>query len=323
MSRYILFLLLSSTLFVPWQLFANPTKQLESAFATSLVLTDGDSITLGYGNFDPNKFISPHHSQANEVDSLGLRNQLSLYAIPYDWALAKPIWGYQTKLLAQVSYLHQERSIRTFADTVPDLNSETMQSAKLGISFEKPISSKWFYQGSLNSHYMHYQNDYAYLSEQSEQLLKPLIEGIYNNVQSNALVLNPSVALIYRLPRDWGYYEYKLNFNYYYGWALSQPQQLNSVNPESWQTQNGIKATFNMFKFYDFQQSFYIKAQRVDLGADSKEPLGTDHFYEYGFGVLWDVTKWTDWFENFGIGININNGSNLDGGSIVFYFNEL
>ncbi|MBE0457519.1 Solitary outer membrane autotransporter beta-barrel domain [Pseudoalteromonas prydzensis] len=319
-SKTLLILAITCT---PSTLFANPTKQLESAFATSLVFTDGDSITLGYGNFDPNKFISPHHNAANEVDSLGLRNQLSVYAIPFDWALTKPVLGYQTKLVTQVSYLHQKQSVRTFADTLPDLNSEIMQSAKIGISFKKPISSKWFYQASFNSHYMHYQNDYAYLSEQSERLLKPLVEGIYTNVQSNAVIFNPNISLIYRLPRDWGYYEYKLNVNYYYGWALSQPQQLNSINPESWQTQNGIKATFNMFKFYNFQQSFYVKAQRIDLGADSQKPLGIDHFYEYGFGVLWDVTNWTDWFENFGIGININNGSKLDGGSIVFYFNEL
>ncbi|URQ92558.1 Solitary outer membrane autotransporter beta-barrel domain [Pseudoalteromonas sp. SCSIO 43101] len=36
-----------------FNLYASPTKQLETAFATSLVLTDGDSITLGFGDFDP------------------------------------------------------------------------------------------------------------------------------------------------------------------------------------------------------------------------------------------------------------------------------
>lgn len=50
--------------------------------------------------------------------------------------------------------------------------------------------------------------------------------------------------------------------------------------------------------------------------------LETDHFYEIGAGMLLDTSKFTDLAENIGIGININKGSSLYGGSIVFYFNE-
>ncbi|MCQ8878434.1 Solitary outer membrane autotransporter beta-barrel domain [Pseudoalteromonas shioyasakiensis] len=303
--------------------YANATKELESSFATALVLTDGDSITLGYGNFDPKSFFDSSHKPENDDGIIDLRHQLSLYSIPYDYELTPQFWGYKSTLHSQISYLKQRQNIRFFEDIVADSDTDSMHSAMIGISFEKPISSKWFYRLRINSHLMHFENDYNYNSERSQAELKPQIDGLYTNIQSNALMLNPTASLIYRLPRHWGYYEYKLKFSYYYGWALSQPQQLDSVRPESWQTNNGIKANFNMLKIYDFQQSFYVKAQRVDLGADSRPPLGTDHFYEYGFGVLWDVSKWTDWFDNFGIGININNGSSLDGGTIAIYFNEI
>lgn len=55
-----------------FNLYANPTKQLETAFATSLVLTDGDSITLGMGDFDPQALFDPQHSSKDE-DSIALR----------------------------------------------------------------------------------------------------------------------------------------------------------------------------------------------------------------------------------------------------------
>lgn len=303
---------------------ANAKKDLEQTFAAALVLTDGDSITLGYGNFNPTKLLSPHHEDLNEnEDSLDLRKQLSLYSIPFDFTLDQTIWGHKATLHNQVSYLKQSRDISIFTREPTDFSDEKMYSATIGLSIEEPISSKWFYRARISSHLMHYENEYDFNSYQSKQQLKPLIEGTYANLQSNTLIFNPNASVIYRLPRAWGHYEYKLKFNYYYGWALSQPNLVNTINPESWQTSNGIKANFNMFKVFDSQQSFYVKAQRIDLGADSREPLNTDHFYEYGLGVLWDVSRWTDWFNNFGIGVNINNGSSLDGGTIVIYFNEI
>ncbi|MDN3379849.1 MULTISPECIES: Solitary outer membrane autotransporter beta-barrel domain [unclassified Pseudoalteromonas] len=321
--RYIILLICFTSALFSLQLYANATKELESSFATALVLTDGDSITLGYGSFDPKNFFDSSDKPDNSSDLIDLRHQLSLYSIPYDYELTEQIFDYISTLHSQVSYLKQKQNIRFFDDVIADSDTDSMHSAMLGLSIEKPISSKWFYRLRINTHLMHFENQYNYNSEQSLAKVKPLFEGLYTNIQSNALVLNPNASLIYRLPRNWGYYEYKLKFSYYYGWALSQPEQLDPVRPESWQTNNTIKANFNMFKVFDFQQSFYLKAQRVDLGADSRTPLGTDHFYEYGFGVLWDISNWTKWLDNFGIGVNINNGSSLDGGTIVIYFNEI
>lgn len=250
---------------------ANATKQLEYSFATALVLTDGDSLALGYGNFDPKKLISPHHANAIDANAVDLRQQLSLFSVPFDWHVSRKVLGFDVNVHSQVSYLKQSQTINVFENAAADSSEETMHSAMLGMSFEKPIGSKWFYKGQLNTHLMHYKNDYAYVSKQSQIALKPLVEGLYTNIQSNALILNPSASLMYRLPRPWGYYEYKLEASYYYGFALSQPEKLNSVNPESLQINNGIKAKFNMFDFYKFQQALYVKAQRVDLHADSQQ----------------------------------------------------
>ena len=83
-----------------------------------------------------------------------------------------------------------------------------------------------------------------------------------------------------------------------------------------------MKAKFDLGYIVNMQPAFYLKAQRVDLAADSKAGFEVDHFYEYGFGVLFDVSPYTTWFTNLGIGLNIHTGSVLEGGSIVFYIDE-
>lgn len=322
MPSYLLITLCILSLFSS-NTFANAKKQLESAFAGSLILTNGESISLGYGNFDPNILINTHQNNLEADEALALRQQLTLYSLPFDFNFNEPILNHRGTFHTRVSYLEQRHNVAIFNKKQADINTEKIFNATIGASIEHSIGSKWFYSAGINSHLMHYNNDYIYNSQQSKQRLKPLLDGNYVNISSNSVIINPNASLTYKLPRDWGHYEYKLKFEYYYGWALSQPQSLKSINPESWQINNAIKANFNMFSFFDFTQSFYVKAQRVDLGADAIAPLGTNHFYEYGFGFLWDVSHWTDWFDNFGIGINIHNGSALNGGTIVIYFNEI
>ena len=302
---------------------ANAKKDLESTFAASLILTNGDSISLGYGNFDPDTLIDPHHHTIDETEALALRNQLTLYSIPYDFNFNDPILGFTASFHTQVSVLEQKHNVALFDNQKTDVNTDKMLNATVGLNMEQLLNSNWLYRVRINSHLMDYNNNYLYNSQQSKQQLKPLVNGTYTNISSRSVNINPSASLIYKHPKAWGYYEYTLKFEYYYGWALSQPHSMKSVNPESWQINNAVKANFNLFSFFNFTQSFYIKAQRVDIGADAVAPLDTSHFHEYGFGFLWDVSQWTDWFDNVGVGINIHNGSALEGGSIVIYFNEI
>ena len=99
--------------------FANPTKQLESAFATSLVLTDGDSITLGFGDFDPQTLFDSQHANKDE-DSIALRKELKLYSIPYTWQLDEPVYQHKLSLTSKVSYLNQSDFISLFDNVADD-----------------------------------------------------------------------------------------------------------------------------------------------------------------------------------------------------------
>ena len=60
-----------------------------------------------------------------------------------------------------------------------------------------------------------------------------------------------------------------------------------------------------------------------DLGGDLGDALGNHYYYEAGVGWLLDVRKINIPFvDNVGIGINLNYGSVLRGGTLVLLFNE-
>lgn len=83
-----------------------------------------------------------------------------------------------------------------------------------------------------------------------------------------------------------------------------------------------MKLHYSLSHYNSHTESVYIKLQRSDISGDMVSSLNTHHFYEIGIGILIDTTKLTDLADNVGIGINLNKGSSLYGGSIVFYFNE-
>ncbi len=119
--------------------YANPTKQLETAFATSLVLTDGDSITLGIGDFDPQTLFDLQHANRDE-DSIALRKKLRLYSIPYTWQLDEPIYQHKLSLTGRVSYLNQSDFISLFDNVADDYISETVYNGMIGFNAEKLLA---------------------------------------------------------------------------------------------------------------------------------------------------------------------------------------
>ncbi len=65
-----------------------------------------------------------------------------------------------------------------------------------------------------------------------------------------------------------------------------------------------------------------MQASRFDLGGDLEGPLGNHYYYEAGVGWLLDIHERIPFIDNIGIGINLNYGSLLRGGTLVLLFNE-
>jgi len=311
----------------PISLAFDATKNFEEAFATAVVLTDNDTISLGFGNFNPEVLLKP--SQPHLVDhlttgdSLELRNQLSVFSVPYTYILNEKNKEWSDKITFHLAYIKQDTTHNLFDDTQlqPDDNIDKIYSSYLAYSRYIPLSKRWKLRMRLGGYLMHYDNSHNYNSSLSKSF-EPRLDGVYFNTQANAAIIEPNAKLTYTKDKSWGKWELSSDFNYFTGKVYSGSASSKNAKPSGWRVNNTVKFHYDLNLSKLDAESLYVKFQRSDIGGDMNSALDTAHFYEFGVGILLDTRKLTDWVENVGVGININHGSSLNGGSIVFYFNE-
>ena len=230
---------------------------------------------------------------------------------------------YKDEITASLSYIKQKNKTDLLSQsTVTDDNKDEIYSAYFAYSKHRQLNEHWDFRLRIGSYLMHHENKFNYNSEESKQY-QDEFDGIYFNLSSNAFIIEPNVNLTYSKPKDWGKWQYISDLNVFTGKTFNGAQSSQGANPNGWRLNNAVKLHYdlNISRFH--AESVYVKFQRSDIGGDMVTSLGTEHFYELGLGVLLDTSKFTDLADNVGIGINIHHGSNLNGGSIVFYFNEL
>lgn len=317
---FVLFLFLfNSTL----ALAAGPSHIFEEAFATAIVLSDSESISLGIGNFNPDTLLKPTHQHLTEGDSITLRNELKVYALPYTFVVNSENKQWSDKVMLRLAYIRQDSSHDLFAGTnlQPDHNIDKVYSFYSAYSNYQPLAENWKLRLRLGSYLMHYENNHQYNNPLSTAF-KPALEGIYFNTMANAAIIEPNVKLSYTRPKNWGKWQFSTDINYFIGKVYSGSASSRGASPEGWRINNGVKIHFDVNKANLHTESIYLKFERIDMHGDMVASFQTDHFYEAGIGVLLDIHKYTSLADNIGIGININKGSDISGGSIVFYINE-
>lgn len=326
---------LKSLIFLLFTLLTNHATAknkvyFEELFSTAVVLTDSETITLGVGNFDPEKLLKPHEKDFTESDSIKLRNELTVYSIPYTWVLSEnkpkgqPVsFFYKDELTVSISYLKQKNKTDLLAQSaITDDNKDEVYSAYFAYSKHRQLNDNWDFRLRIGSYLMHHKNTFHYNSEESLQYQDEL-DGVFYNLSANAFIIEPNVKLTYNKEKNWGKWQYLSDLNVFTGKTFNGAQSSQDANPNGWRLNNAFKLHYDLNKSKFHAESVYLKLQRSDIGGDMVNTLGTDHFYELGMGLLLDTSKFTDLADNVGIGINIHKGSNLNGGSIVFYFNEL
>ena len=105
------------------------------------------------------------------------------------------------------------------------------------------------------------------------------------------------------------------------GQSLNADNEAHEFRTEAWYWSNGfaMKTPFTMEGWSKY--GLWIRLSRTDMGGDLDGALGDNHYYEAGIGWLVDTRKNSSFFENAGFGININYGSVLRGGTIIFMYN--
>ncbi len=173
----------------------------------------------------------------------------------------------------------------------------------------------------LGGYLMHHKNKHHYNSGFSKSL-KPALDNAYFNTRANAAIIEPNIQLTYTQATDWGKWRVTSDLNYLIGRVYSGSKAIVGATPEGVRLNNGVKLHFDIHNNPFDAESIYLNLQRTDMHGDMTNSFQTDHFYTMGLGILFDTHKFKDLVKNMGVGLNLNVGTSLSGGSIVFYFNE-
>ncbi|MCA0937550.1 Solitary outer membrane autotransporter beta-barrel domain [Vibrio alginolyticus] len=298
-------------------------KEYERNFAVSVVLSDSDVFTVGFSDFDPNDSFNLNNEDIGSSDSVNLRKQVSLITLPFDFNIfedeEKSTNQYQLK--GRVYALGVEQDVTVLTDKVPDKSSDQMLGGYVEFFSEERLSDKLIIGGAFGYHLMYYKNDYDYRSDALD-LYRPFLEGVYFNTDAWAAIGEINATLKYQENQSWGTWYLWSAPHYFYGTAWGDANNGDVGNPEGWYWVNGVKV------FYDFShigttiQTVYSSFNRVDIGGDTSKPMNAPHYYELSLGWLMTPPFKSSWIENVGLGLTINYGSALKGGSIVLFFNQ-
>lgn len=295
-------------------------SRAEQDFAAAVILTDSDVITFGIQDFNPNSITPFENENLGNDDSLDLRNRVAVTAIPYSFELGSPSPQFHNELSFRASFIHFENEISL--NSRPDLPADTDINKIYGgfvqYKLTYDISDAWKLSYGVGNHLMYYENNHHYNSPESQQF-QPELDGNAYNTSSYAYIIEPNVSAEYTLNRSWGYWKYSSNFNYFHGvtWGES-----DGGEPHGWYLMNGVKLNYNVSNWGGYIPSVYTSVKRIDLGGSPTISFGTDSYYEFSLGWLLTPPILRDYVDNVGIGLNMNYGSALKGGSIVIFFNE-
>ncbi|MUJ21593.1 Solitary outer membrane autotransporter beta-barrel domain [Aliivibrio fischeri] len=305
----------------------TPASQFEEAFATSLVLSDSNMITFGIADFNPNRYLSKDENNPDNGlgsnDSIQLRNQMTVYSLPYTFELTEdPDSRWSHELTVRASYVNTDIDVEFKDKSSPDSDLDEIFGLYAEYAQNYDFYENWTISVGNAFHLMHYRNTHTYNSDFS-QSFAPVLDGLYYNVSSNAFIIEPKITFQYKKETDWGEWRFNNSYHYAYGQGFGGSSDYSSdANPEVWRFVNSIQLRYNMAHWNRLAQVLYLKAKRVDLGGDANEPLGTDFYYEFNIAWLIDTRKWISLVDNVGIGFTFNVGSALRGGSIVLFYDE-
>ncbi|GAD79870.1 Solitary outer membrane autotransporter beta-barrel domain [Vibrio ezurae] len=300
---------------------------LEENFATAVLLSDSEAISFGFQDFDPNNFLTDNNDNIGSEESLALRKQIAAYTIPYTVKLQDvPLSDgefIKQDLTFIGSFIETKRNISYGDDPLEPKDSSREQNfivaTKYGASF--PLSKNFSLNTGIGSNLMYYRNKYTYRNSFSE-FFRDELDGRAFNTDAWAFTVKPNIELHYTKPQSWGHWETFTELKFFYGIGWGEANGGNVGNPGGWYWINGVKGFYDIGHLGGYGQTVFTSLRRIDVGGDLEDPMGTSNYYEWSAGWLMSVPFLADYIDNIGLGLNINYGSSLKGGTLVFLINE-
>lgn len=305
----------------------NSDKYLEGVFSTALILTDSEMLSFGFANFDPNEIFGTDNPNFGGQEAVDARKKIRGTSLPISFLFENDENNWLHRLKLRAAYMELSRDINYQAldelnlDWESDKTTDQVWSGYAEYALGYQVSEGWqFFVGS-GLHLMHYRNRFTANSPLKGLIEENNIDSVING-SSNIWIAEPQADLIYT--KDMGPGEIKFNTEYHYFWGRSYGGSIDtsSATPEGWRFMNSLQYKYHLKPWGDRKQDFLVRFRRIDVGGDLRDPVGATHYNEYAFGWVVDTSDYSSVIYNVGIGININYGSSLKGGSLVFFYNE-
>ncbi|MGF1751032.1 MULTISPECIES: Solitary outer membrane autotransporter beta-barrel domain [Vibrio] len=303
--------------------YADPrfASIFEDSFAGAIILTDSDALTLGVKDFDPNDWLNINNDNIGSEDALDLRKSIGVSTLPFTFELGKSDVMTQRAVL-RFSALRAEGDVVDIPDEPTDLHKETILGVFTGYEQNIEFAKHWSFETGIGFHLQYYISDYDFNSSISQEIIKPLIDGQLVNTSAWAATVQPKAGFVYSAPRDWGHVKYNSTFNYFSGVGWGKANNGDVGTPEGWYWSNEAKFFYDVTDWGRSVQTLYSSIRRVDVGGDTVGPIGAQHYYEGTVGWLMTPPFKIQFVDNIGVGLSVNYGSALKGGSLVLFFNQ-
>jgi hypothetical protein len=295
---------------------------LEDMFAGAIILSDSDVFTVGFKDFDPNQYLNIDNEDIGSSEALDLRKSFDVTTLPWSVELEADEYNISRSVVFRFSALNARGDIVKIPNETPDQHDEWIYGGFIGYEQKIPITQHWSFVTGLGAHVQYYQSSYSYNSALTQEYLRPVIDGLLVNTSAWAAVWQPKLKFQYDKPVGWGEWKLASTYNYYTGTAWGQANNGNVGAPEGWYFSNEVKLFFDVTRWGRAVQTLYTSARRVDIGGNSIDVFNTANYYEASVGWLMSPPFKTDLFENVGLGLTVNYGSALKGGSLVLFFNQ-
>jgi len=297
---------------------------LAESYTTAILLTGGNAVRFGFWDFDPNSFVGLEDDNLGGLEAQELRQRISTLSLPYTWSTPLGEGSNTLVLGAKASFLGQKQETQIVSSnrSAKDTIVSDVTTLTLGGELRHRANDHIGLAAGLNMHWQRYNNDTDFNTPES-QALAPLTDGLLTNYTANAWQAEPHLRATWYVGGRGAEVKLISDIHYMRGRTFDTSNPAHEVQPEAWYWSNGARWRHPYLTRFLPGQNVWMQATRYDLGGDLGDSLGNHYYYEAGVGWLLDLRKANIPFvDNIGIGINLNYGSVLRGGTLILLLNE-
>lgn len=313
------------SLITQWCCAQTTTQAVRNSLAegsvTALLMTDDDVVNLGFVDFNPNDYVEINDRFGTD-DSKNLRGDLKSIAIPWEKDILQQ-GDTSIKLKAKLAYLERTQEV-LFANQAEEQADKLEESTLLvgfGAAQSIEFAPQWELETGFYLNWLRYRNHTDFNSNASRALASRL-NGVRTNMNYQALIAEPVAALKYYQPWGRSQLQWFAKAHYLSGTAIHPDMKAHDIKPEAWYTSVGVDGKRPFARASLQGNSLWYHFAKVDMGGDLSGGLGANNYYEAGVAWLVDTPKYDSWLSNIGLGISLNYGSELKGGTLVLLFNK-